>query len=97
MENILYLQLFFDDDDEPMNEQVVQVFVEQIRKGVPMPAPVLMKKKDGTYAVVDGRKRLEARYRCGLMTTDAYIIEEVSPERFRELRRSANEQLRPSN
>jgi hypothetical protein len=77
-------------DDEPLNEETVRAFMEDWRRGRPLPSPVLMRTRDGRYRVVDGRCRVEAARRCGAETVAAYVIEELSPEKFRELRQALN-------
>jgi ParB-like chromosome segregation protein Spo0J len=74
-------QLFFR-DDEPPDERLVQLMVEQIRKGKPVQRLVFMQRKDGGLMVVDGHARLEAARQWGVTTIEAYVIQEedLGPE-----------------
>jgi len=96
MANINLSDLFFH-DDEPLDERIVQIFMGQIRNGKPMVMPVVMRRKDGKYDVVDGRKRVVAAVLCAQKTIEAYVVEEVSREKFLELRKALNGTTRPSN
>ena len=78
-------------DDDPLNEAVINLLCEEIRKGNALPAPVLMKAPDGRYVVVDGRNRIAAAERCGATEISAYILDEVSPEKLVEIRKGLNE------
>lgn len=82
-------RVLFGDDDVP-NEALVQILVDEIRKGRSLPAPVLMLASDGLYDIVDGRNRIEAARRCGATEVSAYVIDDVGQERLGELRRSLN-------
>jgi hypothetical protein len=48
------------EDDEPVNEPVVQMLLDRMRRKLPIGAAVIARWKDGRVFVVDGRSRIEA-------------------------------------
>jgi hypothetical protein len=84
-------------DEDPLDELGVRYWMDQMRKGNPIPAPVIMRRKNGRAVVVDGRKRLEAAKRLGARTVSACVIEELSADRFWEVRRALNQLHREGN
>jgi ParB-like chromosome segregation protein Spo0J len=87
------------DDDGRVNEQVVQVLLERLRRNLPVYAVILARRRGGRFFVIDGRCRIEAARRYGAKTIDAYVIEadDLGIERLQELRREANLRFRSCN
>jgi len=79
------------DPVDELTERTVLWFMDQMREGKPIKAPVLMRLKSGRFTPVDGFKRLEACRRLGKKTVKAYQIEELSDKDYVELRRALNE------
>jgi hypothetical protein len=81
--------LYHDDDGSP-DERLVQLYLEQVRKGIDLPAPLLVKQANGRYRPLDtdSASKIEAKQRHGLVSTDAYVIEEQDPEKLKALRRA---------
>jgi hypothetical protein len=77
-------------EPDPTAEQIVQFFVNRIRKGLPVKMPILMKRQNGRFVVVDGIKRLAAARRCGDEAVSAYVIDELDPQTLRDLREDLN-------
>jgi transcriptional regulator with XRE-family HTH domain len=88
---------FFFGDDETPSALAVDYWTEQARKGKPIPKPVVMEQENGRFRVVDGRARIEAAKRLGEQSIPAHVVERLSEESFRELRRALNQQYRLSN
>lgn len=80
-------------DGDPLKEAGVRYWMEEMLKGKSVLMPVLMQQANGRAVIVDGRKRVEAARRLGAKTIAAYVIEELPPDRFLQLRRELNQFL----
>jgi ParB-like chromosome segregation protein Spo0J len=96
MNTINVNDLVFGDDWNP-DHPLIRTFIDEIRNGRPLKMPTVMKQPDGRYVIVDGRKRLEAARRCGETEFTAYVVEQIDPEKFEQLRKTLNGVTRPNN
>jgi hypothetical protein len=78
------------DHDELLNEALVSTFCDEIQRGTPLPAPILMR-SGKSYAIVDGRHRIRAAQRSGATRLEAHVIEVLCPQSVRDLRRWLND------
>jgi hypothetical protein len=77
-------------DEEPLEEPGVRYWMDQMRNRNPVPMPVIMRRTNGRFVVVDGRKRVEAAKRLGAQTVSACVINELSRDRLLALRQALN-------
>jgi hypothetical protein len=91
---------YFGDGEEPPDERLVQLYLEQMRNGVGIPAALLVRtSSDDRFLTIDeeSRAKVEAAVRSGGRTIDAYIIDDPGPEKLRELRRELKAQRQGRN
>lgn len=57
----------------PLNQDTVDLYAHAIAQGADFPAPVLAKRDDGTYDLLGGFHRVNAKVRASITKTDAYV------------------------
>jgi hypothetical protein len=85
------IHMLRDADESPLEEAGVLYWMRRMSAGKPVPRLLAMKQGNDRYVVVDGRKRLEAARRLGVDSIGVYLIEELPPDRFLQLRREINQ------
>ncbi len=58
----------------PLNADTVELYAQAMVNGADFPAPVLATRPDGTYDILNGFHRINARVRAGSLHTDAYVV-----------------------
>lgn len=58
----------------PLNSDTVELYAQAMVNGADFPAPVLASRTDGTYDILGGFHRVNARTRAGSVNTDAYVV-----------------------
>ena len=69
-----------------LDEGKVRQYMRKIENGEKLSAPVLFRREDGSYGVVEGRHRLEALRRSGVKFIRGYYVVALPPEQLDKLR-----------
>ena len=95
----LDLSPMYEQDDKPINEQVVRIILERMRRGLAVERPCIAEWKDGRVYVVDGRCRSEAARRHGGDALEYVRLngDEIGIEKLRALRRKINRMTKSLN
>lgn len=65
--------------DEPLDQDLVDLYAAEKKDGTIFPAPVLHKPPRGQYVPIDGNHRLAADVKNKARATDAYVVETDDP------------------